>query len=219
MLKVKDFVFALLTLICVSPVVGEERTIYPEAKVWPFIEGFKWGFSVDEFWAACNKKGFTKVIEDSRYPTSLARGLVFGQSGSIKPYFHMNQVTTESALDAVVLTFVLGEDDSKKLIDDLLKIHTERYGKPILTRDSNTLSGPKASYYRWGAPGTPEHWCLELGFGSDAKYNTETKRFTLTGRKFVTVAYKSEKNITLRLEHEKKVKEAETKAKEQEKDF
>ena len=60
MLKVKDFVFALLTLICVSQVVGEEQ-VYPEAKVWPFIEGFEWGISEDEFYEACAKKKFERM--------------------------------------------------------------------------------------------------------------------------------------------------------------
>ena len=47
MLKEKNFVFALLTLICISPVVGEEQ-VFPKAKNWPKYAGFEWGMSEGE---------------------------------------------------------------------------------------------------------------------------------------------------------------------------
>ena len=240
MLKVKDFVFALLTLIWFSPVLGEERTIYPEAKEWPKYAGFEWGMSEDEFYEACAKKKFERIPAPNTSNKSdyRAKGQILGRDAIITPYYKSEKFDRSNAkglikkgLDLKSLSLrwkKLEKEDGEELFDKLQKTLRDKYGpsKDVPNDDSLEDNG---KLRRWGAPDMPGYSCLSLKFYSptdtaiiskSGELVIKTKR---SDKKEILIFYTSksvlkdlEKQNIQAKEREKRAKE---RAKEQEKDF
>ena len=230
MLKPKDFVFALLTLICVSPVAGEEQ-VYPEAKEWPKYAGFEWGISEDEFFQVCAKKNLKRLpIPDPVFKQEfLAKGKILGRDAEIEPGFERREGEGRYKKGVVLSDLFIRwkkieKEDSEELFDKLRKILTDKYGKYGVQQRVSKYGG---LIILWGAPGMPNRDCLRLIIGPEWEsvptYGGEGIEGRLTGKYYVNVIYYS-KAYTDKRENNRKRKaaekrELEKKAKEDEKDF
>ena len=181
MLKVNDFVFALLTLICISSVAGEERVIYPKAKEWPLFSDFGWGINSDKFYEICKGKGFTRDTKNwSEYQG--ADGKIFELDAQILPSWErIEGEFTEKflglGLQQILVSFKeMKKEDGAKLVEKLHGILTSKYGPP--KKPFGLFGG-----YRWGAPDKPHIPCLEL---SNRDHRSKGK---LTNLSWVTIAY------------------------------
>ena len=235
MFKVKDFVFALLTLICVSPVVGEEQ-VYPEAKEWPKFEGFEWGMSEDEFYEACAKKKFERIpapntVNKSDYS---AKGQILGRDAIITPSYENEKferlngkglVRKGLNLRSLSLSWEeLEREDGEELFDKLQKSLKDKYGPPKVVPSPDSSYG-NGKFRRWGAPDMPGYFCLSLYFYSptdaviipkSGELVIETKR---SDKKIIVIFYNSKSNLKELEKQNIQAKEREKQAKEQEKDF
>lgn len=217
MLKVKDFVFALLTLIWVSPVVGEERTIYPRAKEWPKFEGFEWGISEDEFFEACAEKKLERgeAYENGFYPKNhtgkskrlVARGILLGHKVEIIPKFDKLEGKLRKGVGLTELEFYF----KFKMVGDLSK--PGEFEKRLLKvlRDKYGPSKSKS----WGAPHKPHRACIIAGQWTEDKDGPTDK--------IVYLNYKSKSGVdnldALLMKKAAEKRAFEKKAKEDEKDF
>lgn len=119
--NVRDFVFALLILICVSPIGGEEQTIYPRAKESPKFASYEWGATKDEILKTSAKEGFKWDDEYGK-----ARGDLLGKEVSIQPFFSESGV-----LKCLYLCWTFHVDEAGKrgpFFDRLHKIINKKYG-------------------------------------------------------------------------------------------
>ena len=239
MLKVKEFVFALLTLICVSAVVGEEQ-VYPEAKVWPFIEGFEWGMSEDEFYEACAKKKFERIpAPNTTYKSDYsAKGQIFGRDVIITPFYESEKFERSNGkglvrkglnLRSLSLSWEeLEREDGEELFDKLQKTLKDKYGPPKVMPSPDSSYG-NGKFRRWGAPGMPGYFCLSLYFYSptdtaiipkSGELVIKTKR---SDKKMIVIFYNSKSNLKelekQNIQAKEREKRAKERAKEQEKDF
>ena len=235
MLKVKDFVFALLTLICVSQVVGEEQ-VYPEAKVWPFIEGFEWGISEDEFYEACAKKKFERILAPKTANKSdySAKGKILGRDAIITPSYENEKFERSNGkglvrkglnLKSLSLRWEkLEREDGEELFDKLQKTLKDTYGPPKVVPSPDSSYG-NGKFRRWGGPGMPGYFCLSLYFYSptdaviipkSGELVIKTKR---SDKKEIVIYYNSKSNLKDLEKQNIRAKEREKRAKEQEKDF
>ena len=239
MLKVKDFVFTLLTLICVSPVVGEEQ-VFPEAKEWPKYAEFEWGMSEDEFFEACAKKKFERIPAPNTSNKSdyRAKGQILGRDAIITPWYESEKFERSNGkgrirkgLDLKSLSLVwkeLEKEDGEELFDKLEKTLRDKYGpsKVVPSPDSSYGNG---KFRRWGAPDMPGYFCLSLYFysptnsviiGKPGELVLKTKR---SDKKTIEIFYNSKSNLKGLEKHNIQAKErekrAKERAKEQEKDF
>lgn len=239
MLKIKEFVFALLTLIYVSPVVGEEQ-VYPEAKVWPFIEGFEWGMSEDEFYEACAKKKFEPILAPKTANKSdySAKGQILGRDAIITPSYENEKferlngkglVRKGLNLRSLSLSWEeLEREDGEELFDKLQKTLKDKYGPPKVMPSPDSSHG-NGKFRRWGAPGMPGYFCLSLYFYSptdtaiipkSGELVIKTKR---SDKKMIVIFYNSKSNLKelekQNIQATEREKRAKERAKEQEKDF
>ena len=239
MLKVKEFVFALLTLIYVSPVVGEEQ-VYPEAKVWPFIEGFEWGMSEDEFYEACAKKKFERIpAPNTAYKSDYsAKGQIFGRDVIITPFYESEKFERSNGkglvrkglnLRSLSLSWEeLEREDGEELFDKLQKTLKDKYGPPKVVPSPDSSYG-NGKFRKWGAPGMPGYFCLSLYFYSptdtviipkSGELVIKTKR---SDKKMIVIFYNSKSNLKelekQNIQAKEREKRAKERAKEQEKDF
>ena len=231
MLKVKDFVFALLTLICVSPIVGEERTIFPKAKEWPKYAGFEWGMSEDKFFEACAAKKLARVF-NQELGKWVGKGMILGKDAEVEPIFERREGKRPNckgvSLAGITIMFQTKKSTyisavgrhGEKFFDDLHRVLKDKYG-PSKRID------PTRRYYGWGAPDMPHMSCLRIlgkvyGHGS---WNKEEPKWEPDGsfsyRVWVSYASKSRVEYMDNWEKKKSAekRELEKKAKEDEKDF
>ena len=238
-LKVKGFVFALLTLICVSPVLGEEQ-VYPEAKEWPKYAEFEWGMSEDEVHEACAKKKFERIPAPNTTNKSdyRAKGQILGRDAIITPYYKSEKFERSNGkglirkgLDLKSLSLrweKLEKEDGEELFDKLQKTLRDKYGpsKVVPSPDSSYGNG---KFRRWGASGMPGYFCLSLYFYSptdtaiiskSGELVIKTKR---SDKKEIVIYYKSKSNLKdlekQNIQAKEREKRAKERAKEQEKDF
>ncbi len=219
MLKVNDFVFALLTLIFISSVAGEEQ-IFPEAKEWPKYSGFEWGMSKEEFYEACtakNLKRYKRLNSETGtyYLSSTVKGKILGKDVEVRPFFESGQ---SNRLLNYRLVFTVSLENREEFFNHLFKILREKYG-PAAQSENHPKDNSKE--YRWGAPDMPDRLCLKLSWGYDLKYYTENLK--TPNHAFVFLTYNSKAFLTMVDESRKKraaeQRELEKKAKEDEKDF
>ncbi|MDA7631186.1 hypothetical protein N9190_00980 [bacterium] len=215
MLKVKDFVFALLTLICVSPAVGEDQ-VFPKAKEWPKYAGFEWGMSEDEFFEACAAKNLRQWKRlNPRTGTYITppsvKGKILGEDVEVKPFFEDGK---GEILKGYWIIFTVSLKDREDFFKRLFSILKEKYG-------------PAAQYkkyskqYGWGAPDMPHVPCLVISWSYDLEYYTENLK--TPNHAVVQVSYRSQSSVKSTDEAWKRQaaekRELEKKAKEDEKDF
>jgi len=207
MLKVNDFVFALLTLIFISSVAGEERTIFPKAKEWPQYSGFEWGISEDDFFKVCEKK---KLQRFKFLGIWGAKGKLLGQSVEILPDFERKEGEYPNSkgigLNGFTMLFRVNKESHERFFENLHNILKDKYGPSIRAF--------RPSRYLWGAPNMPHISCLQLDepeLGSQSDFMK------------IRLVYWSESMVKsvnkFRREIDAKKRESEKKAKEDEKDF
>ena len=219
MLKIKNFVFALLTLICISSVAREEQ-IYPEAKEWPKFEGFEWGMSKDEFYEACaakNLKRYKRLNPETGtyYTAESVKGMLLGEDVQIRPIFEYIKEKSEfGGLRDYFISFSVSLENRRRFFEKIINILEKKYGPAV---NKKGLS----KYYGWVAPDMPHIECLEVEWAYDLEYYVENKK--TPKHAVIRLLYHSKSSVKGAAEAQKKraaeQRELEKKAKEDEKDF
>jgi hypothetical protein len=186
MLKVKDFVFALLTLICVSPVVGQEQ-VFPKAKEWPKFEGLEWGMSEDEFFKACavkNLKRWKRLTRTGTYVTQESvKGKILGEDVEIKPFYEDGK---GEELEEYWMIFTVSLKNREDFFKRLFNILEEKYGPAAKYKNHS-------KQYGWGAPDMPHVPCLGISWSYDLEYYTENLK--TPNHADVILSYRSQSSV------------------------